>query len=195
MRRMSRESMKLSTARPERKFRRKIRYINPRFQGGAALAFAAMIVAGGILFGGLVYRDLGRAVWAAAMQGHYLMENPYEIVRDALLWHRAGLSATVTCLGVIVFLFLVRAIRRGIGRVIEMLLAVEGGDLSTPTDARGLTELARFGERVDAARAHTLSRIVALREEAASLAASGLPPEEFRSRWDGFKRKIRMVAP
>ncbi len=187
--------MKLSTARPERKFRRKIRYINPRFQGGAALAFSAMIVAGGILFGGLIYRDLGRALQAAAMQGHYLMETPYEIARDTLLWHLAGLSATVTCLGVVVFLFLVRAIRRGIGRMIETLLASGNGDLSTPTDARGLSEFARFGERVDAARAHTLSRIVALREEAASLAASGLPSEEFHTRWKDLKRKVRKVAP
>jgi methyl-accepting chemotaxis protein len=187
--------MKTPAARPEKKFRRKIHYINPRFQGGAVLVFSAVIVAGGILFGGLVYRDLGRALWSAAMQGHYMMDTPYEIVRDALLWHLAGLSATVTCLGVIVFLFLVRAIRRGIGRVIEVLLALEDGDLSTPTDARGLTEFARFGERVDAARAHTLTRIVALREEGTSLLASGLPQEEFRSRWDEFKRKIREVAP
>jgi hypothetical protein len=48
---------------------------------------------------------------------------------------------------------------------------------------------------VDAARADTLARIVALREEAASLAASGLPSEEFRTRWDELKRKIREVAP
>ncbi len=187
--------MKTPSMRPEQKFRRKIYYINPRFQGGAALVFSAMIVAGGILFGRLVYGDLGQALWAAAMQGHYTMDTPYEIARDALLWHLAGLSATVSCLAVIVFLFLVRAIRRGIGRVIEALRASEDGDLSTPTDARGLTEFARFGERVDAARADTLSRIVALREEAASLSAGGVPPEEFRTRWDELKRTIREVAP
>ncbi len=183
------------SARPEQKYRRKIHYINPRFQGGAALVFSAVIVAGGILFGGLVYRDLGHALRAAAMQGHYMMDTPYEIVREALLWHLAGLSATVSCLGVIVFFFLVRAVRRGIGRVIEVLRASEDGDLSTPIDARGLSEFTRFGEQVDAARADTLSRIVALREEAASLSASGLPSAEFRLRWEELKRKIREVAP
>jgi hypothetical protein len=183
------------SVRTELKFRRKIHYINPRFQGGAALVFSTMVVAGGVLFGGLVYRDVGQALWAAAMQGHYMMDTPYEIVRDALLLHLAGLSATVSCLGVIVFIFLVRAVRLGIGRVILVLRASEGGDLSTPTDARGLSEFARFGERVDAARADTLARIVALREETASLAASGLPSGEFRTRWDELKRKIREVAP
>ena len=187
--------MKTPSDRPEPKFRRKIHYINPRFQGGAALVFSAVIVAGGILFGGLVYRDVGQALWSAAMQGHYMMDTPYEIVRDALLWHLAGLFATVTCLGVLVFMLLVRAIRRGIGRVIEMLMALEDGDLSTPTDARSLTEFARFGEQVDAVRDHTLSRFVALREEGASLLASGLPPGEFRSRWDEYKRKLREIAP
>ncbi|HWS14594.1 MAG TPA: hypothetical protein VN450_00225 [Candidatus Methylomirabilis sp.] len=187
--------MKTPSARPEQKFRRKIHYINPRFQGGAALAFSAMIVAGGILFGGLVYRDVGQALWAAAMQGHYMMDSPYEIVRGALLWHLAGLSATVSCLGVIVFFLLVRAIRRGIGRVIEVLRASEDGDLSTPTDAPGVSEFARFGDMVDAARSDTLSRISALREEAASLATSDLPPEEFRARWNELKRTIREIAP
>ncbi len=186
--------MKLPAARPEQKFRRKIHYINPRFQGGAALAFSAMIVAGGILWGGLVYRDLGKTLWAAAMQGHYLMETPYEIARDALLWHLAGLSATVSFLGAVVFIFLVRAVRAGVERVIEVFRASEDGDLSTPTSARGLTELARFGDLVDGARSDTLSRIVALREEAASLAASGLPSEEFHARWKELKRKIREVA-
>jgi methyl-accepting chemotaxis protein len=96
---------------------------------------------------------------------------------------------------VIVFFFLVRATRRGIGRVIEVLRASEDGDLSTPTDAPGVSEFARFGEQVDAVRADTLSRIVALREETASLSAAGLPSGEFRARWDELRRKIREVAP
>ncbi|MCL5885147.1 MAG: hypothetical protein M1377_07405 [Deltaproteobacteria bacterium] len=187
--------MKISPARPERKYRRKIHYINPRFQGGAALVVSAMVVAGGVLFGVLVYRDVGDALREAAMRGHFIMETPYEIVRDALLWHLAGLSATVSCLAVIVFLLLVKAVRIGVGRAIEAFGASEKGDLSTPTDARGLKEFRRFGELVDLTRTNALLRIAALREEAASLAACGLPAEAFRPRWEELKRKIREVAP
>ena len=185
----------IPSARPEQKFRRKIHYINPRFQGGAALVFSAMVVAGGFLFGALVYRDVGKALWEAAMRGHFVIETPYEIVRDALLWHLAGLSATVTCLAVIVFLLLVKAVRIGVGRAIAAFRASEEGDLSMPAETRGLTEFRRFGELVDLTRANTLSRVAALREEAASLAACGLPSEAFRPRWEELKRRIREIAP
>jgi len=185
----------IPSARPEQKFRRKIRYINPRFQGGAALGISAMVVAGGGLFGTLVYRDLGNALREAAMRAHFVMETPYEIVRDALLWHLAGLSVTVSCLTVIVFLLLLKAVRIGVGHAIAAFRASEGGDLSTPAGTRGLKEFRRFGELVDLTRASALSRVAALREEAASLAACGLPAEAFRRRWDELKRKIREVAP
>lgn len=187
--------MKTPTAPQGTKYRRKICYINPRFQGGAALVVSAMVVAGGVLFGALVYRDVGKALWEAAMRGHFVMETPYEIVRDALLWHLAGLSATVSCLSVIVFLLLVKAVHIGVGRAIAAFRASEEGDLSTPTEARGLTEFRRFGELVDLTRASALSRVAALREEAESLAACGLPAEAFRPRWEELKRKIREVAP
>ncbi len=187
--------MKIPPGKPERKFRRKIHYINPRFQGGAALVISAVVVAGGGLFGALVYRDVGDALREAAMRGHFVMETPYEIVRDVLLRHLAGLSATVICLTVIVFLLLVRTVRIGVGHAIAAFRASEEGDLSTPTEASGLTELRRFGELVDLTRASTLSRVAALREEAASLAACGLPAEAFRLRWEKLKRKIREVAP
>ena len=185
----------IPSARPEQKFRRKIRYINPRFQGGAALGISAMVVAGGGLFGTLVYRDLGDALREAAMRAHFVMDTPYEIVRDALLWHLAGLSVTVSCLTVIVFLLLLKAVRIGVGHAIAAFRASEGGDLSTPAGTRGLKEFRRFGELVDLTRASALSRVAALREEAASLAACGLPAEAFRRRWDELKRKIREVAP
>ncbi|GAB4234716.1 MAG: hypothetical protein OHK0028_11010 [Deltaproteobacteria bacterium] len=187
--------MKFPPAPPERKFRRKIHYINPRFQGGAALVVSAVVVAGGVLFGALVYRDVGKALWDAAMRGHFVMETPYEIVRDALLWHLAGLSATVACLAMIVFLLLVNAVRSGVRSAIEAFRASGEGDLSAPTNARGLSEFRRFGELVDLTRASVLSRIAALRGEAASLATSGLPDEAFRGRWEEMKRKIREVAP
>ena len=179
----------------EKKFRRKIRYINPRFQGGAALVVSSMVVAGGVLFGVLVYRDVGMALWEASLQGHFMVETPYAIVRDALLWHLAGLSVTVSCLTVIVFLLLLKAVRIGVGHAIAAFRASEGGDLSTPAGTRGLKEFRRFGELVDLTRASALSRVAALREEAASLAACGLPAEAFRPRWEELKRKIREVAP
>ena len=195
MRRMPPEAVKFPPGRPERKFRRKIHYINPRFQGGAALVVSAMVVAGGVLFGALVYRDAGDALRDGAMRGHFLVETPYEIVRNALLWHLAGLTATVACLAVTVFLLLLKAVRTGIESAIEAFRASEGGDLSTPTRARGLSEFRRFGELVDMTRADILSRIGELRGEAASLAASGLPAEAFRPRWEDLKQKIREVAP
>ena len=175
--------------------RRRIRYINPRFQGGAALAISVIVVGGGVLFGGLVYRDVGKALWEASMRGHFVVETPYEIVRDALLWHLAGLSATVSCLTVIVFLLLLNAVRTGVEQAIATFRASEGGDLSTPTGARGLKEFRQFGKLVDSTRASALSRVTALREEAASLAACDLPAEGFRPRWEELKREIREVAP
>ena len=187
--------MKTPTTPQGKKFRRKIHYINPRFQGGAALVVSAMVVAGGVLFGALVYRDVGKALWEASMRGHFMVETPYAIVRDALLWHMAGLSVTVSCLAVIVFLLLVKAVRIGVGHAIAAFRASEEGDLSTPTEARGLTEFRRFGDLVDLTRASALAQVAALREEAASLAACGLPAEAFRPRWEELKRKIREVAP
>ena len=183
------------SAQPERKFRRKIHYINPRFQGGAALVISAVVVVGGILFGWLVYRDVGDALREAAMRAHFTMETPHEIVRNALLRHLAGLSVTVTFLTVVVFLLLVKGVRIGVGRAIEAFRASEEGDLSTPTEAGGLKEFRRFGELVDLTRESALSRVTALREEAESLAACGLPAEAFRPRWEELKRKIREVAP
>lgn len=187
--------MKAPTVPQGAKFRRKIHYINPRFQGGAALVFSAVVVAGSGLFGALVYRDVGNALREAAMQAHFTMETPYEIVRDTLLLHLAGLSATVFCLTVIAFLLLLKTVRVGVGHAIAAFRASEEGDLSTPTEAGGLTEFRQFGELVDLTRASALSRVAALREEAASLAACGVPAEAFGPRWEELKRKIREVAP
>jgi hypothetical protein len=159
------------------------------------MGISAVVVAGSVLFGALVYRDVGKALWEAAMRGHFVVETPYEIVRDALLWHLAGLSATVSCLAVVVFLLLVKAVRVGVGYAIAAFRASEEGDLSTPTEVRGLTEFRRFGELVDLTRGSALSRVAALRGESESLAACGAPEDAFRPRWEELKRKIREVAP
>lgn len=176
-------------------FRRKIYYINPRFQGGAALVFSAAIVLGGGLFGWLVYRDLAQALWDASMRGHYQMTTPFEIVRESLAWHLGVLFAGICLLGLVVSLAIERATNAGIGRCIKVFRASEEGDLSTPTGGSGLAEFGRFGDHIDAARAMTLDQVREIREEAASLAGCGASPEDFRLRWDELKQKVRRIAP
>jgi len=187
--------MNTTTPTPGTKFRRKIHYVNPRFQGGAALVISAVVAGGGVLFGWLVYRDVGKALWESAMHAHFTMDTPYEIVGNALLMHLAGLSAAVTLLTLVIFLMLLKAVRIGVEHAIASFRASEEGDLSTPTEAGGSTEFRRFGELVDLTRSNTLSRVAALRDEAASLAACGTPDESFRPRWEELKRKMREVAP
>lgn len=181
------------TSPPKQKFRRKIFYVNPRFQGGAALVFSVAVVIGGALFGGLVYRDMRQALWEASMQGHYQMATPFEIVRESLLWHLAGLFAGISALGLVVSLLIERATKSGVRRCIEVFRASAEGDLSTPTGDAGLSEFARFGQHIDAARLLTLAQVREIREEAASL-AGGVSTEEFGLRWEDLKRKIRRVA-
>jgi MFS family permease len=174
---------------------RKIYYIHPRYQGMTALAFAILIALGGTVFGWLVDRDIGETLRDVSLRGHYPMETAFEAVRELLAWRLLALWAGVFLAGAAIFLLLVRATHRGAGRAIEVFQASAGGDLSTPSRTRGLAEFARFGEQVDAARGETLELLREIREEAASLASGNSPPEEFRLRWDGLKRKIREVAP
>ncbi len=176
-------------------FWRKIYYVNPRFQGGAALLFAAVILAGGTLFGVSVFLYLEHALRVASLQGHYAMSTPYEVVREGVAWHVFALFAGVSLFGTAAFLLLVRATERGLGRVVEVLRASAGGDLSTPTSAPGLAEFRRFGEQVDDIRDLTLEQLGEIRGEAASLAEGDASGEDFRLRWDMLKQKIRKVAP
>jgi methyl-accepting chemotaxis protein len=174
---------------------RKIYYVNPQLQGIAALVFAAVIAAGGVLFGVSVYLYLKHALGVASLQGHYTMRCPYEVVREGVAWHAFALFAGVSLVGTAAFLLLVRATERGLGRVVEVIRASAGGDLSTPTKAPGLAEFRRFGGRVDDIRGTTLAQIREIRDEAASLADGDAPREDFRLRWDLPKQKIRKVAP
>jgi len=176
-------------------FLRKIYYLEPRYQGETALAFAVLIALGGTVFGWLVDRDLGEALREISRSGHYPMNNAYESVRELLAWRLAALFAGVFLAGTAIFLFLVRATIRGVGRAVDALRASVEGDLSTPTRAPGLVEFVRFGDQVDAARGKTLTLLQEIREEAAFLASEYPPQEEFRVRWDGLKQKIREVAP
>lgn len=175
--------------------RRRIVFISPGFQGGVAISFAVVVVAGAALFALLVYHDIKKALWDASYMGHFFFRTPYQIVNDILLTHLAGLFLGVLAVSFAVFSLQVRRIRAGIGRVIEVLAASGEGDLSTPTGAPGLKTIASFGKQVDAARSHTLSRIGEIRHDLDFLASGPPAPEEFRRRWAGMKEKIGRLAP
>jgi hypothetical protein len=172
-----------------------IRYVNPRFQGPAVLAFAAIIATGGGIFWKLVDSEFQRVFLHAAIRGHYSFDSAYDIVRDLLAWHLAGLFAGVFLAGSILVLLLVAAARHGIGKAVDSLQASADGDLSTPIGMCHLGEFDRFGEKIDAARSDTLVSVMKIRSESAALAAGGMSPEEFRLRWDELKHRIRRIAP
>jgi len=172
-----------------------IRYVSPRFQGPAVLAFAAIIATGGAIFWKLVDNEFQRVFLHAAIQGHYTFDSAYDIVRDLLAWHLAGLFVGVFLTGSVLVLLLVAATRHGIGKAVDSLRASADGDLSTPTGTGSIGEFDRFGQIIDAARSDTLASILKIRSEAAALAAGGISPEEFRLRWDELKHRIRRIAP
>ena len=173
----------------------RIRYVSPRFQGPAVLAFAAIIATGGAIFWALVDREFQRVFLHAAIRGHYAFNSAYDIVRDLLAWHLAGLFVGVFLTGSILGLLLVAATRLGIGKAVDSLRASADGDLSTPTGTGPIGEFERFGKIIDAARSDTLASVVKIRGEAEALAASGISPGEFRLRWDDLKQRIRGIAP
>jgi hypothetical protein len=175
--------------------RRKIRYIYPRLQGGAALLFAAVIAAGGAVFGTQGGSALRQMLESASIRGHYPMRSAYEIVRDPLAVYIATLLAGTFLAAAALLLVSARIARGGIDRVVRTLRASADRDLSSPTRGSGFAEAARLGEQVDGARAATLEAIRSVRAEAEELAASGTPPDEFRLRWDALKQKIRGIAP
>ena len=175
--------------------RRKIRYVVPRLQGGAALLFAAVIAAGGTAFGALAGKTLRVMLLAAAVRGHYPMRSAYEIVREPLAGYLAALFAGTFLTAIALFLLLAWAARRGIDRVVQALRVSADRDLSTPTRVRGSAEAAGLGELVDGARAGTLDLLRTIRVEAEVLAGCGAPTEEFRLRWDALKQRIRGIAP
>ena len=175
--------------------RPRVRYVSPRFQGPAVLAFAAIIAIGGAIFWKLVDGEFQRVIPLAAVQGHYTFGSAYDIVRDLLAWHLAGLFVGVFLAGSALVLFLVAATRHGIGRAVDSLRVSADGDLSTPTGTSAIGEFDRFGKKIDAARSDTLASILMARNEVAALAAGGIPPEEFRLRWDELKHRIRRIAP
>ena len=175
--------------------RPRIRYVSPRFQGPAALAFAAIVATGGAIFWKLVDGAFQRVFPHAAIRGHYAFDSAYDIVRDLLAWHLAGLFVGVFVTGSVLVLLIVAATRSGIGKAVDSLRASADGDLSTPTGSTPIGKFARFGETIDAARSDTLASVLKIRSEAAALASGGISPEEFRLRWDELKHRIRRIAP
>jgi hypothetical protein len=175
--------------------RPRIRYVSPRFQGPAVLGFAVIIAIGGAIFWKLVDGEFQRVFLDAAIRGHYTFNSAYDIVRDLLATHLAGLFVGVFLAGSILVLLLIAATRQGIGKTVDSLRASASGDLSTPTGKGPIREFDRFGKKIDAARSDTLASILKIRNEVEALAASGLPPGEFRLRWDDLKQRIREIAP
>jgi hypothetical protein len=173
----------------------RIRYVSPRFQGPAVLAFAAIIAIGGVIFWKLVDGEFQRVFLHTAIRGHYTFDSAYDIVRDLLSWHLAGLFCGVFLAGSLLVLFLVAATRNGIGNAVDSLRASADGDLSTPSGKCPIGEFDRFGEKIDGARSDTLASVQRIRGNAAELAAGGMSPEEFRLRWDELKQQIRTIAP
>jgi len=175
--------------------RPRIRYVSPRFQGPAVLAFAAIIATGGAIFWKLVDSAFQRIFPHAAIRGHYAFDSAYDIVRGLLAWHLAGLFVGVFLAGSILVLLLIAAARHSIGKAVASLRASADGDLSTPTGMGSIGEFDRFGKKIDAARSYTLASVLKIRSDAAALAAGGISPEEFRLRWDELKHRIRRIAP
>lgn len=175
--------------------RRRNVLINPRFQGGIALVFAAIVFAGGALFAWIVYRDAKTALFDASMRGHFTMQTPYEIVGESLVRRLAWLFAAVLsgCAGA--FFFAMRMIRKGIGAIVSSLSASALGDLSTPTPAWGMEEIAAFAHQVDEVRRASLARLEEIRGEVERLRRDPPPEEEFEARWEELRRKVRGIAP
>jgi hypothetical protein len=175
--------------------RRRIRYVHPRIQGGTALLFAAIIVAGGTAFGILAGRTFRQMLLDSAVRGHFPARSAYEFVRGPLSAWVAALAAGIFLPAAALFLVLAGNVRRGIGRAVRALHLSAERDLSTPTPFRGFGEAARLVGQVDDARAGALEALRAIRTEAEDLAASGAPAEEFRLRWEALRQRIREVAP
>jgi len=179
---------------PPLRLQPRFRYVSPRFQGPAALAFAAIVATGGAIFWILVDGAFQQVFLHAAVRGHYAFDSAYDIVRDLLARHLAGLFVGVFVTGSVLVLLIVAATRSGIGKAVASLRASADGDLSTPTGPAPIGKFARFGETIDAARSETLASVLKIRGEAAALASGGIPPEEFRLRWDELKHRIRRIA-
>src|SRR3990172_8296591 len=116
--------------------------------------------------------------------------------RVVLRGRRVGvLSGGVIAASLLVQLLLIRRVRGGASRLVESFLISTEGDLSTPTEAAGLSDITDIGEKIDSARSWTLSRIREIAAEAEFLRSEPLSEEEFAKRWNVLKATVRKVAP
>jgi hypothetical protein len=175
--------------------RRRILLVKPRFQGTVAMCFAAIVFAGAALFAGVFSQYARTSLRVASLKGHYDFLSPHEIIGGELARYVLALSAGVLAGSLLVLLFLVRRIRGGVGRLVETFRVSMEGDLSSPTNATGLSDIAELGRKVDASRSRTLSRIREIRADAEFLRSETLPDAEFAKRWDALKSAIRRVVP
>lgn len=175
--------------------RRKIVFISPRFQGGLALAFSAVVFVGWVLFSWDVIGEVRRALQEISLTGHYRFQSAYDIVGASVIWRLAGLFAGILLACIALFFLALRKIRIGTERIAAVFRLSGEGDLSTPTDARGVGEFHTLGKQVDAARARTLEVIEGIRAEVDLMRKESLPEDEFMKRWEGLKEKIGRLAP
>lgn len=175
--------------------RRRIILVKPRFQGSIALCFAAVVFAGGALFAGFFHQYARTALRVASLQGHYNFLSPQEILGGALARYALALSAGVLAGSLLVLLLLVRRIRGGAERLLETFRVSMDGDLSSPTNATGLSDIEDLGRKIDASRSRTLSRIREIRADVEFLRGEPLADAEFAKRWDAMKAAIRRIAP
>lgn len=175
--------------------RRRIIFVKPRFQRNVALCFAAVVFTGGALFAGFFYRYARTALLVSSVRGHYDFVSLQEILGGALARYVLALSAGVLAGSFLVLLLLVLRIRGGAGRLMETFRVSMEGDLSSPTNATGLSDIEDLGRKIDASRSRTLSRIREIRSEAEFLRCEPVADAEFAKRWDAMKAAIRRVAP
>lgn len=175
--------------------RRRTVLVNPRLQGGTAFLLAAVMLAGGILFGAVLYRDGRDALVAASFRGHFPFRTLYDVLGGLVVRRLAALFALVTVAGGALLLLLLRRMDAGLARVAEAFRVSAEGDLSTPTNVLGPRGVAAFGGQVDGIREEVLGRIGELRGEVDLLRKEPLPQDEFLRRWEGLREKIRRVAP
>lgn len=175
--------------------RRKIIFVSSRFQGGAALLFAAVVILGWALFSWHVFGDVTRALRDVSLTAHYRFESAYDVVGESVVRHVAALAAGAFLACAALFFFGIHRIRIGTERIAAAFRRSEEGDLSTPTNIPGPGEFAAVGKQVDAARSATLEALGAIRGEIAFLRTEALPEDEFMKRWEALKDRIGRLAP
>jgi hypothetical protein len=185
----------MSPHAPPHLVRRRILLVKPRLQGTVALCFAAVVFAGAALFAWFFCQYARTALRVASLQGHYNFLSPQEIIGGELARYVLALSAGVLAGSFLVLLLILRRIRGGVKRLHETFRVSMDGDLSSPTNATGLSDVAELGRGVDASRSGTLSRIREIRADAEFLRGEPLLDAEFAKRWDALKSAIRQVVP